>query len=75
MLPKGNRKAKWGEGLKFIEVALKFKGDDCLFWPFSLANGYGQVHNKNGGSILAHHIICERINGPCQHIHVANLLV
>jgi len=45
------------------EVALKFEGDECLFWPFGKSGGgYGQI-KCNGRHQPVHRIICEIVHG------------
>lgn len=57
-------KADNGEPLKWIiEVALVFAGDECLPYPFALANGYGQVW-VDGVKYGAHRFVCEKEHGP-----------
>lgn len=54
----------WGEPSRFLqEVALPYKGDDCLAWPFSKAGkGYGSLWH-DGKHMNAHRFICELVHG------------
>jgi len=49
---------------KFLkEVALLFKGDECLVWPYAKnKDGYGEIRH-NGKSAKVNRVICEEING------------
>ena len=38
-----NLETNKGKLLPFLEASLSYDGDDCLRWPFSLANGRGQA--------------------------------
>jgi len=57
-------KAPAGSALRFIEVASRHAGDDCLIWPFTRhQNGYARAPyglNTN----YAHRAICEKVHGP-----------
>lgn len=44
-------------------VVLPHDGEECIFWPFSKAKGYGQVY-KDGKLQLVSRIVCEAENGP-----------
>lgn len=46
----------------FLENVMKYVGNDCIIWPYSTGNGYGQV-SINGKRKLAHRYICEVVNG------------
>jgi hypothetical protein len=53
-----------GDPMWFIhEVALHHTGDECLTWPFSTNNGYGQIR-IDGTMVLATRYVCELVNGP-----------
>jgi hypothetical protein len=64
--PSGGRsKAAPGEPLRFVkEVAAKYVGDQCLFWPFGKSrSGYGAVYvDKRQRS--SHVLVCEIVRGP-----------
>ena len=48
----------------FAEAALKYEGDDCLFWPFSGGgNGYGRIQWGDKRRYV-HQLACEAANGP-----------
>jgi hypothetical protein len=53
-----------GEPMRFIrEIAVPYRGDECLIWPFGKwSNGYG-VLNRRGPNIGAHRFICRLVNG------------
>lgn len=70
--PNGGRTAP-GDVLRFInDVALNFKGKECLAWPFSTdGKGYGQVV-IDGGHTRAHRYICRLVKGtPPTPSHLA----
>ncbi len=51
---KRNKRAKNGEPEKFIEIAKKYTGDDCLIWPYGKdKDGYGWC-----GGEAVHRIVC-----------------
>lgn len=55
---------EYGAPLRFIEVAVAHKSDDCLTWPFAkITAGYGTV-GVEGVTRLAHRVVCERVHGP-----------
>jgi len=62
--PLASRGPDKGDVSRFIqEVAMRFKGDDCLIWPFATdGHGYGQFH-KNGKQIKTHRHICKMVHG------------
>lgn len=52
-----------GEPQRFFESALKYEGDDCLFWPFSrTAPGYAQININNRPRSVSREI-CKCIHG------------
>lgn len=61
--------------LKYLEgVVLKYKGDECLIWPFSRQpTGYGRL-SIDGKLSSAHRVVCERTNGaaPTSKHHAAH---
>jgi hypothetical protein len=46
----------------WIESLLLLDTDECVLWPFSLRNGYGQL-KLNGKVVYAHQVVCERAHG------------
>ena len=53
-----------GRPYKFIhEIAVPYKGDECLQWPFAQVNGYGRV-GINGKVFIVSRLICEEVYGP-----------
>jgi len=54
-----------GSTLRFInEVAIPYRGDGCLTWPFSDNGvGYGTVQ-QDGKMQLVTRVICESVHGP-----------
>lgn len=57
-----------GDPERFLkEVALKYRGKDCLLWPYSKANyGYGEIRpgGRKGRKLLVHRVVCEATRGP-----------
>lgn len=53
-----------GTLLRWInEVAVSYKGDDCLIWPFNKSsNGYGLVR-VNGRPNAVHRLVCKLVHG------------
>lgn len=48
----------------FIEEAIRYEGDGCLSWPFSVqSGGYGELTYGNR-MINAHRLVCELVYGP-----------
>ncbi len=46
------------------EVALPYRGDECLVWPYSTNGvGYGQIR-QGYKKLSVHRIICDAVNGP-----------
>lgn len=54
-----------GEPAKFLqEVVLKFRGNDCLQWPYGRdRKGYGLIY-IDGHHCIASRIVCEAVEGP-----------
>jgi hypothetical protein len=53
-----------GSCQKFLAKALAYKGDECLFWPYSgKPGGYPQIW-LDGTSKLLGRVVCERVHGP-----------
>lgn len=48
----------------FIETAIAYRGDECLFWPFSIPNGSRPWIKINGIGFTAARLVCERAHGP-----------
>ena len=65
-----------GDRLRFIEdVALPYKGDECLTWPYSRNNmGYGVIY-VDGKQMYAHRYVCMLIHGdpPTPKHHAAHI--
>lgn len=58
-------RARWGQVQRWLnEVAIPFKSEECLIFPFSRnEDGYGTV--REGGKIIkAHTFVAKRILGP-----------
>ena len=52
------KKARAGSHLRFAQRAARYRGDDCLFWPFPLMkNGYGKMRFR-GAQSGAHRVVC-----------------
>ncbi len=53
-----------GVALDFIEIAVRYSGDECLLWPHATtASGYGYV-GVGYKRIMAHRLVLERSAGP-----------
>lgn len=53
-----------GAALRYYQdIALTYDGDECLIWPFSTNNGYGQLR-YNGRPALVSRLVCEATHGP-----------
>lgn len=47
----------------FLEMALKYEGDDCLLWPYKITRqGYATIYYE-GQRDGAHRIVCRKIHG------------
>lgn len=58
------KQTKRGEARAFLEEAIKFEGDECLFWNFGQrGKGYGEIW-LDGKIRGAHIIVCEAVYGP-----------
>lgn len=71
--PLGSSQKKLGPAQEWIEtVAVPYKGNDCLTWPFYRApDGYGRI-DVDGQPHVASRVICERVHGkPPSPQHVA----
>lgn len=56
----------------FLEYALKYRGKQCLPWPFARnSDGYGIMNDGDGHCIRVHCWICEQIYGPAEDSAVA----
>lgn len=51
-----------GETMKWIQAHVDYAGENCLFWPFSRGDGYGQAF-FNGQSFRAHRLMCKLAHG------------
>lgn len=48
----------------FLDVVLKYEGNECLIWPYSgNGNGYGKI-TYDGKRQYVHRAVCEEIHGP-----------
>lgn len=66
------RTTERGSVQSFIEnVALPYAGDDCLFWPFTTAQGRGFARYKGKWGIVTRHICSERHGPPPSDAHEA----
>ena len=65
----------YGKCQKFIhEIALSYKGSDCLIWPYSRdADGYGKIQ-YSGVHTGAHRVVCVLSHGqqPSEGVVVAH---
>lgn len=54
-----------GEKLLFVQnVALNFKGNECLIWPFKTnPSGYAIFHFESKGRYV-HNVVCGLVHGP-----------
>ncbi len=50
-----------GDAKRFIKMAIKFQGDECLIWPFGKSDGYGGY--RKGASSSAHNFVCRAVHG------------
>lgn len=52
----------------YLDVVLKYEGNECLTWPYNRnPRGYGQMSRHGDGSgkkDLVHRKVCEEVNGP-----------
>lgn len=61
--PTAGQRAFRGEALRFFrEVILRFKGDDCLTWPYGKPDGRARMAYE-GRDVLVSRIACEKVNG------------
>jgi hypothetical protein len=61
--PLGGRVARGAVLKYFHEVVMAYDGDDCLIWPYSTNNGYGQLR-WNGRPVIVSRLVCELTHGP-----------
>lgn len=52
-----------GRAIKWLRAHIGYTGDDCLKWPFSTVDGYGNFGHL-GQHCYAHRTMCELVNGP-----------
>ncbi len=54
-----------GEPMRFLEeIALTYKGSECLSWPFGKTiAGYAQIHIEDTTANVSR-MVCERVKGP-----------
>jgi hypothetical protein len=48
--------------MQWLKDRMNFAGDECLIWPFSRNNGYGNFAIR-GAQVYAHRAMCELVNG------------
>lgn len=48
---------------EWLEERVVYDGADCLIWPFSTLDGYGNL-GIDGQQHYAHRYMCELVNGP-----------
>jgi hypothetical protein len=58
------RRPPGGEPLRFLEAALKWDSDECLYWPYTRKGGYARLSAYHGLGQNVCRIICERVHGP-----------
>lgn len=59
----GRRGSSPGEPLRWVTEHVDHQGDDCLMWPFEIANnGYGVVRH-DGKKRVASRVMCEAAHG------------
>lgn len=52
------------ERRQFIDRAIGYSGDECLYWPFGKSgNGYGEIQ-IGGKRVAVHALVCARLHGP-----------
>lgn len=47
----------------YQDVVMLYDGDECLIWPYTRSNGYGQMW-ENGKMVTVSRLLCKDINGP-----------
>ena len=53
-----------GDVQRYYEhVVLSYSGDECLIWPYTGSNGYGQI-GRDGRMVVVSRALCEEVNGP-----------
>jgi hypothetical protein len=52
-----------GAAKRFLEAALVYTGEDCLLWPYSTIDGYGQMKIA-GRHIRVTRLVCAAEHGP-----------
>lgn len=50
----------------FLEVVLPYDGTDCLIWPYSDKQGYGQLREGDRPHTVSR-LVCIEVNGPPPH--------
>jgi HNH endonuclease len=61
--PLKTRWSPWGEGVKFLKAAIKYREDDCLLWPFQCDQlGHARVYWEGRKQRCAR-IVCEEAHG------------
>lgn len=51
-----------GKGIKWLLAHIDYNGRGCLTWPFSTANGYGNL-GYMGEVLYAHRVMCQLVHG------------
>lgn len=60
--------------MKFVtDVAIPYKGDDCLEWPYCKSKGYGVIQINNRQTYVSR-VVCEAVHGapPDKTNHAAH---
>lgn len=48
----------------FMQQAIAYDGDDCLFWPFARKSSGAGKFAKDGKAMVAARVVCEAVYGP-----------
>lgn len=75
-------KAAKGEPARFLmEVVLRYRGSECLLWPYArVKGGYGEIHSRfvpgyddqPDKMLMVHRVVCEKVRGkPPSSKHTA----
>jgi hypothetical protein len=72
-MKKAHASAGRGKAVKWLREHVDYDGADCLIWPFSTVDGYGNF-GLNGEMLYAHRYMCELVNGqpPSPTHHAAH---